>query len=336
MDVLIIKLLFSFVFSFFITYYLIPFFCSIAYTLRFVDTPDGNIKRHGTATPYFGGVAVYCGFLCGLAFTMPFDSRIFLLVIGLTLLLLLGLIDDLVVLRAYQKFFGQFIVALCFLKTGFYLKEHVFYNFWKMPLSLLWILTVINAFNLVDVMDGLASLLAIAATITFMVIAAYLHHMVVLIILSAFLGSLCAFFLYNRPPARIYLGDSGSLFIGGFLATVPFLFDWGTYNRLGYMTPVIILAIPLLECTSLIIIRTWKGIPFYKGSLDHFSSYLLSYGWSKKSILWYVAFLSFYLGVAAFLFSIGSLQIIPLSALGALFLFVWIVVILRKKPNVFL
>ena len=319
-----IKIIFSFIFSFIITLYLVPFLCSLARTLRFVDVPDGKIKRHSQETPYFGGVAIYCGFLCGLAFTMPFQNQIFFLLIGTTLLLLLGLIDDLIPLRAYQKFFGQFIVALCFLKAGFYLKEHIFYNVWNLPLSLLWILTVINAFNLVDVMDGLATLLAIAATITFVAIAAYLHHMVVLILLAAFLGPLCAFFLYNRPTARIYLGDSGSLFIGGFLATIPFLFDWGTYNRLGYLAPIIILAIPLLECFSLILIRTIKGIPFYRGSLDHFSSYLLAHDWHKKTILFYVGALSFYLGLVAYFFTIGLLVTIPTILLGVLFLLVWI------------
>jgi UDP-GlcNAc:undecaprenyl-phosphate GlcNAc-1-phosphate transferase len=330
MSIITIKIVFSFIFSFIITLYLVPFFCSLARTLRFVDVPDGKIKRHSQETPYFGGVAIYCGFLCGLAFTMPFENRVFLLLIGTTLLLLLGLIDDLIPLRAYQKFFGQFIVALCFLKSGFYLKEHLFYNIWNMPLSLLWILTVINSFNLVDVMDGLATLLAISATITFMAIAAYLHHTIVLILLVAFLGPLCAFFLYNRPTARIYLGDAGSLFIGGFLATIPFLFDWGTYNRLGYLAPSIILAIPLLECTSLIFIRTIKGIPFYRGSLDHFSSYLLAHGWTKKTILLYVTALSLYLGLVSYFFTIGMLVIMPTILLGALFLFVWIGAILWR------
>ena len=115
MNVAAAKILFAFIFSFLITLYLVPYFCSLAWRLRFVDTPDGKIKRHKQATPYLGGVAVYGGFLCGLAFTMPFESQIFLLIIGSTLLLFLGLIDDLCALKPYQKFFGQIIVALCFL-----------------------------------------------------------------------------------------------------------------------------------------------------------------------------------------------------------------------------
>ena len=323
MHFIAIKMAFAFVFSFLITFYLVPFFCSIAHRFEFVDIPDGRIKQHKQATPYMGGLAVYCGFLFGLAFTMPIENSIFLLLIGTMLLLFVGLIDDLFVLKPYQKFTAQAIIALCFLKAGFYLKEHFFHNIWNMPLSFLWILTVINAFNLVDVMDGLATTVAIGATTTLLVIAFYLQHFTVVILLFAFLGPLYAFLWYNKPPARIYLGDAGSLFIGGFLATVPFLFDWGTYNFYGYLTPIIILAIPLLECGSLILIRWYKGIPVYHGSPDHFCLYLQSNGWSKSQILGYILFLSLYLGLASVLFTLGMLSLGTISALGAFFLIIW-------------
>jgi hypothetical protein len=99
---------------------------------------------------------------------------------------------------------------------------------------------------------------------------------------------------------------------------------------LGYLAPSIILAIPLLECTSLIFIRTIKGIPFYRGSLDHFSSYLLAHGWTKKTILLYVTALSLYLGLVSYFFTIGMLVIMPTILLGSLFLFVWIAAILWR------
>ena len=270
-----------------------------------------------------GGLAVYCGFIVGLALTMPFENRIYLLLIGTMLILFVGLIDDLFVLKPYQKLFGQCFVAFCFLRAGFYLKEHFFYNIWNMPLSFLWILTIMNVFNLIDVMDGLATVVAISASVTFIGIALLLNHGGVVILLTSFLGALCGFLWYNRPSARMYLGDAGSLFIGGFLAVVPFFFDWGTYNRYGYLTPIIILAIPLLECVSLIVIRWYKGIPFYMGSPDHFSSYLQSYGWSKVSILCYITLLSLYLGVAAISFFMGTISLFTALLLGVIFLGIW-------------
>lgn len=324
MDALAVKIAFAFIFSFLITYYLVPFFSHVATRLQFLDHPDGSIKTHSHAVPYMGGVAVYGGFLSALAFTIPFDSNVSFLIIGTTLLLLLGLTDDLMPLAPYQKFFGQFIIGLSFLKAGFYLKEHLFYNIWNMPLSLLWILTVINAFNLVDVMDGLATTLAISASITFFIMALILGNSIPMIMLAAFIGALGAFLVYNKPPAKIYLGDAGSLFIGGFLAVIPFLLDWGTYSSLGFIAPIIILAIPLLECSALILIRTYKGIPFYQGSPDHFSSYLLANGWRKSHILLYTILLSIILGSVAGILVTGFIEIPGLLFLGATFLIVWI------------
>lgn len=330
MDIVFVKTIFAFLFSYLITFYLVPYFCTLAKRFQFIDVPDGNLKKHEHATPYMGGVAVYGGFLCGVAFTVPFDNKFFLLVVGSTLLLLLGLFDDLFCLKPYQKFFGQMFVALCLMKAGFYLKSHIFHNIWNIPLSFLWIVSVINAFNLVDVMDGLATSLAMYATMTLMIIAFYLHHGPVLILLASFLGALVAFFYYNKPPAQIYLGDAGSLFIGGFLGTVPFLFDWGTHNQLGYLSPPIIFGIPLLECISLILIRYSKKIPFYQGSPDHFSSYLIENGWGKNGILTYIFLLSIFLCIISYLFTFGVISFAMTFCSGVLFLSVWFVGLLYK------
>lgn len=323
MNAMLIKPFFSLLFSFLLTFYLVPVFCTIARRLKFVDEPDGKIKKHKQATPYLGGVAIYVGFLASLCLTFPFENNMLLFFVGSTLLLFVGLIDDLVMLKPMQKFAGQLIATFCFLKAGLYLKEQFFYNFWNIPISAFWILLVINAFNLVDVMDGLASILAICATTTFLALAFYFQNYVLAILLCAFLGPLIAFFCYNRPMAKIYLGDAGSLFIGGFLASIPFLFNWGTYNMHGYLTPLVILAVPLLEVGTLILVRSYKKIPFYMGSPDHFSIYLQQNGWSKQAILKYVLSHSLLLGLIAVLFASNQLKLISLCLFAAVFLMVW-------------
>ena len=227
---------------------------------------------------------------------------------GITLLLIVGLIDDLMVLKPLHKFLGQFIAVFCFLKAGFHLKINLFSNWWNICLSAFWMLSVINAFNLVDVMDGLASTLAIGAALSFLFIALVSHAFSVALLLCAFLGSVLAFLWYNKPVAKIYLGDAGSLFIGGLLANIPFLLDWGTYSEYGYLAPIVIVAIPGLEVTTLIIIRTYKGIPFFQGSPHHFSMYLKRRGWSIPLILAYVFGLSLILGAGAAMIYGGILQ----------------------------
>lgn len=323
--------------SFSITYYLVPFLSTIAHRLNFLDEPDGKIKTQVKPIPYLGGLAVYGGFVASLGIlriidsTFLFNTQFILFLFGITLLMMLGLIDDLIILSPHQKFFGQIIATLCFLWAGFYLKEQFFYTLWHIPLSFLWILSIINAFNLVDVMDGLTSIISMGAIFSFGAMALYFNNNNALLLLSSLLGSLGAFFWYNKPPARIYLGDAGSLFIGGFFATVPFLFPWGTYTWDGYLAPLVILAVPLLELGALILIRTYKGIPFYKGSPDHFSLYMQRNGWSKNGILGYIALLNGIQLIVSLLFVAHCITTTLLFAIGLIYAIIWMAILSVKK-----
>jgi UDP-GlcNAc:undecaprenyl-phosphate GlcNAc-1-phosphate transferase len=292
--IFIAQLFFSFIVAFLVTYFLVPVVCKIANSLGIIDQPDGVIKKHEKATPYLGGVAVYMGFISSIALFSCLESSLFSLLVGSTVLLFVGLLDDLNPMKPYQKFLGQIIAAICFINGGFFLKEQFFQENYMiaLPISLLWILTIINAFNLVDVMDGLATTIAIGSAFIFAFVALFFQLQAPALLLSALLGALVAFLWYNKPTAKIYLGDAGSLFLGGVLACVPFLFKWGVYNPYGYLAPAVILAIPLLEISTLVIIRTYKGIPFFRASPDHFSIYLRSKGWSKNFILVYVGLIS--------------------------------------------
>ena len=330
MELIVIKLIFALTISFLITLYLIPLISTIAHRLNefglgTLDIPDGTIKKHEKPIPYLGGVAIFVGFIVSLSFTLSFENQLMLFLIGTTLLLFIGLVDDLVVLKPYQKFSGQFIAAFCLVRSGFYLKESFFlYNFWSVPLSLFWILSVVNAFNLVDIMDGLASTIAVGASAAFLIIACLNQQWQVALLLSSFLGPLVAFLWYNKPPAHIYLGDAGSLFIGGILATVPFLLKWSIHNFYGFVVPAIVLAIPLLEVASLILVRSYKRIPFYKASPDHFALYLRNNGWSKNLILIYIFTLSLGLFCWSYLLFYNEMSFIQFVVLSLLFLFVWL------------
>ncbi len=329
------KWLFALIFSFLVCAYLVPIFIALAKRLRFLDDPDGVLKKQTHSIPYLGGLAIYCGFLCGLALTIPLQNHIALLLIGCTLLLFIGLIDDLLVMKPYQKFFGQCLAALAFIKGGFYLKEHFFYTFWHIPISFLWIISVINAFNLVDVMDGLATSVALVAAIAFFGVAWFFNQPEQMILLAAFIGSLVAFLVYNRPNATIYMGDAGALFVGGFLATIPFLLPWSTHNGYGFLAPAIILAVPLLELVSLIVIRTYKQIPFYQGSRDHFSCYLQDNGWSKMQVLGYTVAMGCFLVGASALFITNIISVQHLPPLAITFLAIWMLFLVKPSQSPF-
>lgn len=302
MNIIFIKHVFALIFSFILGLYLIPKLIKSSLRLGIMDVPDGKIKCHHAPIPYLGGVAIYISFIATLCLVYPFENKIVWLLLGSTLLLLIGLIDDLHVLTPSRKFFGQIIATLCFLKGGFSLKTEFLSSLFNLFISGFWMLSVINAFNLVDVMDGLSSTIAIIAAMSFFVIAILFGQYEISLLLSAFLGSLIAFFIYNKPPAKIYMGDAGSMFLGGFLASVPLLFSWGSHSIDAFYAPVIILAIPLLEIFFLVIIRTWIGIPFYKGSPHHFSIYLIKKGWSKLLVLLFALIMGILFSALAFVF----------------------------------
>jgi UDP-GlcNAc:undecaprenyl-phosphate/decaprenyl-phosphate GlcNAc-1-phosphate transferase len=323
------------IFSWLVALYLGPILIAVACKLNILDIPDSKLKVHKAPTPYLGGLVVYLATLISLIFFFPFQNASLFFILGSTLLLLVGLIDDVLPLKPYQKFFGQFIAAICFLKGGFYLKETFFfsqqhpalYYFWVI-VSLFWMLSIINAFNLVDVMDGLAATIAFMAAFSFLVIALIVNEIPAAILCAIFMGALAGFLRYNLPPAKMYLGDAGSLFIGGVMAIIPFMIHWGTFSWYGYLAPPFLLGIVAIEIVTLIIIRRFKGIPFYNGSPHHFCHFLKSHGWSTRSILLYTVLISLGLLIFQLLYLLNAISLISFIAIMLFGAFFWYIILL--------
>jgi UDP-GlcNAc:undecaprenyl-phosphate/decaprenyl-phosphate GlcNAc-1-phosphate transferase len=330
-SLMIVSLLSFCILSFSLTWLFVILCVFIARRFNILDIPDGVIKLHKIATPYLGGVAVFMGTIMPSLLVLPGQCEVYWTLTGLTSLLVVGLVDDVKVLSPLKKFIGQIVAVCCFLYAGLYIHPTICSHTVAILLSGFWMLTVINAFNLVDVMDGLACTLALCAAIGFFVLSVYLQHMLLAFIFIGFIGSLLAFLYHNRPQATIYLGDAGSLFIGGVLVALPFGLNLGKYTNLGYCAPIIILSIPLLELASLIIIRTYKKIPFYNGSPDHFSLYLQAKGWSKNSILLYCFSLMMPVNLIALLLVAQMLSLLSVLILSLLFLIIWFACLMLRR-----
>ncbi len=327
MDGLVVKHILCFLVSFCGSYALIPLFLKKAVEIGFLDRPDGVIKNHQKPIPYMGGIAVYAGFISALIFVLPYSSMPWWLLLGTATLMLVGLIDDVKILRPGRKLLGQCIAVTCFLHGGLLLKTHYLSSYFTLALSIFWMLLVINAFNLIDIMDGLSSLVALISGSAFFTLALLFGQYQVSLLMLAFIGPLFAFFLYNKPPARIYLGDAGALFIGGFLAAVPLLIPWGSSAPYAYCASIVILAIPLLEVFFLVLIRTRLGIPFYLGSPHHFALYLQRKGWSKQVILVFIGVVGIVLSSVAIVFACNYITMKLFIILGLLFFVAWSVII---------
>lgn len=353
MQVVLVRHLFALLFSFLFAVYLIPIIIRAAKKIGFMDSPDGRLKHQHEPIPYLGGLAIFISFITTLGLCYPFENLMLWLLLGTTLLLCIGLIDDLKVLKPGQKFFGQFIAALCFLKGGFSLQTPFFSSFSNIFLSGFWMLSVINAFNLVDVMDGLCATLALIAALTFGIIAFVAGKYTTSVLLAAFIGSVAGFLVYNKPQAKIYLGDAGTLFIGGFLAAIPMLFHWDKSLFAGslfftgehavsfinyfirpllenFFIPAIILAVPLLEGLGLFVIRSYLGMPFYNGSPHHFSIYLQKKGWGRWQVLAFASIMSIFFSIMVMLFLYHVFSFKILLAFVTILVAFWIYIIFLR------
>lgn len=309
------------------TFYLVPFFTQTAFKLGVLDVPDGALKKHKKPVPYMGGIAIYLAFLGTIGLLYPIEERVMWLLTGSTMLMFVGFIDDLKRIRPSRKLLGQFLGVACFLHGGLMIKQSFFASIGNVLLSGFWMLSLINAVNLIDIMDGLATSVAIVVASGFCIVAIAAGQYGVSLLVLAFIGALLGFFWYNKPAAKIYMGDAGSLFIGGFLAAVPLLIKWSVIRPGALYVALIIPAIPLVEVACLVVIRTWKGIPFYMGSPHHFAIYLQNKGWSRWGIIGFSVVMGIYLNLFSILFLQQVVGVVGLVAAGLIFCACWYVAV---------
>ncbi|HOC43097.1 MAG TPA: MraY family glycosyltransferase [Thermoanaerobaculales bacterium] len=240
--------------------------------LRFgvVDRPDGRLKNHAEPVAYLGGLAVFTSFLLSLGMTFEFDQELLALVLASTIVTAVGLIDDFGVLPPKPKMLGQIVAVFVLLKAGVIL-ELVFLPWWaRYLITIVWLLGISNAFNLLDIMDGLASGVGFIAGSFLLVVAVLNGRWVVAAFTVALLGALVGFLRYNFPPASIYLGDCGSLFIGLSLGALAMVMGYTEASPLGFLAPLYILALPLIDTAYVTVLRLRAGRRIYHGSPDHF------------------------------------------------------------------
>ncbi|HEY3347408.1 MAG TPA: MraY family glycosyltransferase [Nitrospirota bacterium] len=305
----------SFALSLLLAVYGTPIAMQAALKFGIVDRPDGTLKVQKDPVPYLGGLAIYMAFLMSLSLTFVFTQQLLGIMLGGTIIVLLGLIDDFGVLTPEIKFVGQIIAAFVLIKSGtmIYLS---FIPYWlRIFLTGLWIVGVTNAFNIIDVVDGLSAGVAVIAAFTLSVVALMNGKITVAIMAISLTGAALGFLKYNFNPARIYMGDTGSMFLGYTLAALSIGNTIGSYTRVnffGFLAPVLILGVPLFDMLFVMYLRSRKGKSVFRGSNDHFAIRLKKIGWPVRKIV-----IASY-GIAI-LFSAWALLLINLSDMRVVF-----------------
>jgi UDP-GlcNAc:undecaprenyl-phosphate GlcNAc-1-phosphate transferase len=291
-----------------------------------VDLPDGRLKRHRGPIPYLGGLAVFGAFLLTMALVFDFERRVLGLLLAGTLLVLLGLMDDFGALGVRAKFLGQALATVVLMKSGIAIQIAALPGWANTVLTVVWLVGMTNALNLIDIMDGLASGTALVASV-FLLVVAVLNGQASIVLMSATLtGSLAGFLFYNRHPARIFLGDTGSLFVGMMLGALAMIGKYDAVNPIGYLTPLVILAVPLFDTLYVMTLRALHGRNPFKGSPDHFPLRLARCGlgvrpvvrivWAMGAVLGGLGLVNLYLSMTPSILLV-SLVALLLSLAGA-------------------
>jgi len=263
--------LLTFVLALLLALYGVPVARRAALQFNVVDRPDGRLKHQAEPVPYFGGLAVYVAFLISLALTFEFRQDVLGLILGGTLMVMLGLIDDFGVLKPWPKLIGQLIAVFVLIRSGIRIEIAAFPDWLDLLLTVVWMIGIINAVNIIDVMDGLAGGVSVIACLWLFVVALVNHDTMIAMMLAALAGSLVGFLRYNFHPATIYLGDAGSLFVGLMLGALAMVSKYTVENPVAVLAPLLILGVPVFDTLFVMYVRWMRGLPVFLGSLDHFS-----------------------------------------------------------------
>jgi len=264
-------LILSFVLSFLLTIYGTPITKKVACRYKILDFPDGRLKQQKEPVPYMGGVIVYFAFIAPVGLLIPFNKELLGILFAGSILLIVGLFDDLKALTPAIKFLFQIMATFILIKSGIFINLLFIPSWLNSILSFIWILSIINAINIIDIMDGLSSSISVIASLTIFVISLFNNNFLITILSISLAGSLLAFLKFNWAPAKIYLGDAGSMLIGMILGSLTIMTDYTKYNDAGFLIAIIILAIPVFDISYVIILRLLKRKSPFLGSPDHFA-----------------------------------------------------------------
>lgn len=305
-------------------YVLTPAVKKLALRLGAIDNPD-NRKVHVLPVPRMGGLAIYIGFLIAVLCSMTVTKEILGLLLGGTFIVLLGVIDDIYQLSAKVKLCGQIFAAAILVLFDIRIDwlafpggvEYFYMDSLAIPATIFWVVSMTNALNLIDGLDGLAAGVAFIASLTVSIVAVQSGSFIVAILTLALAGSTLAFIRYNFNPASIFMGDTGSMFLGYMLAAVSVLGVVKSATAVALLVPAIALGLPIIDTFLAIIRRYSNGKPIFKPDKGHLHHRLLAAGLSQKQAVLLMYGISLALSMSALLFT-GSNHLLGLVVIGVI------------------
>ncbi len=329
--------LFLLVFSFLLTFLLTPLVRHLATRLRVLDIPDQR-KIHTRPIPLLGGLAIYVSYMMTIFFNFSFSIELKGVILGGTIVMLIGLLDDIKRLPATWKLVSQIVAAAAMMACG--VKLNFLPNTWwgnggELVLTVIWMVGIANAVNFFDGMDGLATGLTAISALSFFVVAQLTHQSYLGYLTIALAGSCLGFLKFNFKPASIFLGDTGSTFLGFTLAGIAVMGGWAEQNpKVALSLPILVLSVFIFDMVYISFarvlngkVRSFKEWVEYTGK-DHFHHRLVSLGLSEIQTVLLIYLITACLGIGGInLRAEGGLRIY-LELLKSLFMLIIIVVLM--------
>lgn len=306
---------FTFGLAFCLSLYITPIVREAALTYDIVDHPDGNLKKHSKPIAYLGGLAVYLSFLFTLALTFDFSKEVLGILLSGTIIILLGIIDDMKALGPKLKFAGQAIAVFVLMKSGIYIKIVFLPAGACFLLTFFWLMATTNAFNIIDVMDGLSTGTGFIIAAVLFVVALLNGRPTIAVLTISLAGAFLGFLRYNFIPASIYLGDAGSMFVGLMLGSLAMVGSYTANNNVGCLAPIVILGVPMFDTLFVMYIRRLRGTPVIYGSPDHFALRLRKWKFSTKQTIFVSYAASLLLGLFGIAMMLSPSNVISLCIL---------------------
>jgi len=288
-----------------------------------IDTPKDDRRVHKVPIPRLGGLAIFIGFVLSVVLFVEIDTEIQGILLGAVVIVSVGVVDDIISLRAWQKFALQIAGALIPAFHGitidilsnpniFSAEPYLTLGYFAIPLTVIWIVAITNAVNLIDGLDGLAVGVSTISSLTMLIVALLVtEDASVALILAALAGACLGFMPYNLNPAKIFMGDTGALLLGYLLATMSIQGLFKSYAIISFAVPFMALALPILDTLFAIIRRIVKGQSPMAPDRGHLHHRLLDLGFSQKQAVFIIYLISGFLGmIAVILTSSGPVRIV--------------------------
>lgn len=324
----------SLLFAFLMTYVATPVMRRFAIRVGAIDIPRDNRRMHSKPIPLMGGLAIFFSFTMGMVTFVPMDASNLGLLGGAAIIVALGVVDDIAPLRAGEKLLLEILAALVPVFCGAVIEKvawfdvFIYFGDWSIPITVLWIVAITNAINLIDGLDGLACGISAISSLALLVVSVLSLHNQTIILAAAVLAGACLGFLpYNRHPAKIFMGDVGALFLGYVLSVISIQGFFKVNAMIAFVAPFLVLGIPILDTVFAIIRRLLRGQHPFASDRQHFHHRLIDMGLNQSQAVAVMYAVSALLGVSAVLlaernYAAGLLVMLLSMAVGLLNLMV--------------